>query len=107
LLSVGVGWINSPVGIHTEVQINHDIVPGSLAVVDGTSQAENLAGKHPPDGTNGVATLVVGGDSDINVLARRIGVAKGNDGDVDVRSLLDGLGISSGVGDNNQAGLLE
>jgi hypothetical protein len=30
-----------------------------------------------------------------------------NDGDVDVGSLLDGLGVGAGVGDDNQAGLPE
>jgi hypothetical protein len=30
-----------------------------------------------------------------------------NDGDVDIGSLLDGLGIGAGIGDNDQAGLLE
>jgi hypothetical protein len=93
-------------GKHTEVQINHGL-PGSLAVVDGTTEAENLTGKHPPDGTNGVATLVVGGDGNIDVLGGRVGVTEGNDGDVDVAGLLDSLGIGAGVRDDNQAGLLE
>jgi hypothetical protein len=54
-----------------------------------------------------VATLVVGGDGNIDVLGGRVGIAKGNDGDVDVRGLLDGLGIGAGVGDDDQTGLLE
>lgn len=90
----------------TEVQINHD-VPGSLAVVDGATQTENLTGEHPPDAANGVTTLVVGRDGNVDELSGRIGVAEGNDGDVDVGSLLDGLGIGARVGDNDQAGLLE
>jgi hypothetical protein len=91
---------------HTEVQINHD-VPGSLAVVDGAAEAEDLTGQHPPDQANGVATLVVGRDGNIDVLGGRVGVAERNDGDVDVAGLLDGLGVGAGIGDNNQAGLLE
>jgi hypothetical protein len=54
-----------------------------------------------------VATLVVGGDGNINVLGGRVSVGEGNDGDVDVRSLLDGLGVGSGIGDDDQTGLLE
>jgi len=91
---------------HTEVEIDHD-VPGSLAVVDGAAKAEDLTGKHPPDKTNGVATLVVGRDGNIDVLGGRVNVAEGNDGDVDVAGLLDSLGVGAGVGDDDQTGLLE
>ena len=91
---------------HTEVQIGHD-VPGSLAAVDGATETEDLTGKEPPDGTNGVATLVVGRDGNVDVLGGRVGVAEGNDGDVDVAGLLDSLGVGAGVGDDNQARLLE
>lgn len=93
-------------GKHTEVKIDHD-VPGGLAVVDGTTETEDLTGEHPPDGTDGVATLVVGGDGNVNVLGGRVSVGEGNDGDVDVGSLLDGLGVGAGVGDDDQTGLLE
>lgn len=54
-----------------------------------------------------MATLVVGGDGNIDELGGGVSVAEGNDGDVDVGSLLDGLGIGAGVGDYNQTGLLE
>jgi hypothetical protein len=54
-----------------------------------------------------VATLVVGGDGNVNVLGGRVSVGEGNDGDVDVGSLLDGLGVGAGVGDDDQTGLLE
>jgi len=54
-----------------------------------------------------VAALVVGGDSNVDELGGRVGVAEGNDGNVDIGSLLDGLGIRAGVRDDNQAGLLE
>ena len=33
----------------------------------------------------------VGGDGNVDVLQRRIGIAEGNDGDVDVAALPDGL----------------
>lgn len=52
-------------------------------------------------------TLVVGGDGNIDVLERGISVAEGDDRDVDIAGLLDGLGIGAGVGDDDQAGLLE
>ena len=91
---------------HTEVQIGHD-VPGGLAVVDGAAEAEDLTGEHPPDEADGVATLVVGGDGNIDVRGGRVGIAEGDDGDVDVAGLTDGLGIGAGVGNDDEAGLLE
>jgi len=54
-----------------------------------------------------VTTLVVGGDGNIDVLGGRVGVAERDDGDVDVRGLLDGLSIGAGVGGDDEAGLLE
>jgi hypothetical protein len=90
----------------TEVEIDHDI-PGGLAVVDGTAETEDLTGKHPPDETDGVTALVVGGDGNIDELGRGVSVAEGNDRDVDIAGLLDGLGVGAGVGDDDQTGLLE
>jgi hypothetical protein len=49
----------------------------------------------------------LGWDDHIDVLGRRVGVAESNDGDVDVGSLLDSLGIGAWVGDDDEAGLLE
>jgi hypothetical protein len=54
-----------------------------------------------------VATLVVGGDSNVDVLGGRVGVSEGDDGDVDVAGLLNGLGIGARVRHDNEAGLLE
>jgi hypothetical protein len=54
-----------------------------------------------------VAALVVGRDGDVDVLGGGIGVAEADDGDIDVGGLLDGLGVGAGVGDDDQAGLLE
>ncbi len=54
-----------------------------------------------------MATLVVCGDGNVDELGGRVGVAEGNHGDVDVAGLLDGLGVGAGVGDDDQAGLLE
>lgn len=54
-----------------------------------------------------MATLVVGGDGNVDEVGGGVSVAKGNDGDVDVAGLLDGLGVGARVGDDDQAGLLE
>lgn len=94
------------IGEHTEVQIDHD-VPGGLAVEDCATESQDLTGKQPPDCADGVATLVVGGNGNIDVLGGRVGISQGNDGNVDIAGLLDGLGIGAGVGDDDQAGLLE
>ena len=51
--------------------------------------------------------LVVGGDSDIDVLGRGVGIAQSHHGDVDIGCFLDGLGVTAGVGDDDEAGLLE
>lgn len=52
-------------------------------------------------------TLVVTWDGHVDVLGRRVHVGQGNDGDVHVGRLLDGLGIGSWVSDNHQSWLLE
>ena len=82
-------------GVAVEVQVGHD-VPLGLAGSEGAAQAEDLTGEHPPDETDGVATLVVGGDGNVDesvgesrerawiVSRARSSVAKYNDGDVDV-----------------------
>lgn len=54
-----------------------------------------------------MTTLVVGGDGNVDELGGGVGVAEGDDGDVDVGSLLDGLGVGARVGDDDQTGLLE
>ena len=92
--------------ITVEVKIDHDI-PLSLARSNGSTESQNLTGQHPPDQTDRVTTLVVGWDSDIDELGWGISIAKSNDWDVDVGSLLDGLGIGTGVGDDDEAGFLE
>ena len=51
--------------------------------------------------------LVVAGDGDIDELGGRVDIAEGDDGDVSVASLGDGLVISPGVRDNQQTGLAE
>lgn len=93
-------------GVAVEVEIDNG-VPLGLAGSEGTAETEDLTGKHPPDETDGVTTLVVGGDGNIDEVGGGVSVAKGNDGDVDIRGLLDGLGISARVGHDDETGLLE
>lgn len=54
-----------------------------------------------------MTTLVVGGDGNIDELGGGVGIAESNDGDVDVRGLLDGLSVGAGVGHDDEARLLE
>lgn len=74
---------------------------------DGSSESEDLSGQHPPHQTNAVGALVVAGDGDVNKLGGGVHVAEGNDGDVGIASLGDGLVVSSGVGDDEEPGLTE
>lgn len=52
-------------------------------------------------------SLVVGRNSNIDEFGWRVGIAEGDDRDIDVRSLLDGLSIGTRVSDDDKAGLLE
>ena len=93
-------------GVAVEVQVD-DVVPLGLAGRDGAAQTEHLTGEHPPDETDGVAAFVVGGDGHVDESGGRLDVAEGDDGDVDVRGLLDGLGVGAGVRHDDETGLLE
>lgn len=93
-------------GISVEVEIGHD-GPLGVSILKGTSESQNLSRDHPPHKTDGVSALVVAGNGNVDKLDGRVGVNQSNDGDVDVRSLLDGLVVGSGIGDNQKSGLLE
>ena len=54
-----------------------------------------------------MTTLVVGWDGDVDELGGGVSVAEGNDWNVDVGSFLDGLGVGTGIGDDDEAGFLE
>ena len=54
-----------------------------------------------------MTALVVGWDCDVNELGWGVSVAERDHGDVDVRGLLDGLGIGAWVGDNDETWFLE
>ena len=51
--------------------------------------------------------LVVAWNGDIHISEGCVGVAQGNGGDVDVGRLSQGLMVSTGVGDDQKAGLPE
>lgn len=54
-----------------------------------------------------MTTLVVGRDGNVDKFGWRVGIAEGEDWDVDVAGLLDGLSVGAGVGYDDEAGLLE
>ena len=92
-------------GVTVEEHVDHD-VPRSRAG-NGATEAENLAGQHPVSKTDGVLGAVVGGDGNIDVTEGGLGIGESDNGDVDVRSLLDGLVVGQGIGNDDQTGLLE
>ena len=93
-------------GVAVEVQIRHD-VPVSFARAERAAQTQDFTRQHPPDQPDGMTALIVRRDGDIDVLGRGVGVAERDDGDVDVGSLLNGLGIGTRVRDDDDAGFLE
>jgi hypothetical protein len=92
--------------VAVEVQIDDD-VPVDLAVDESAAKTQDFTGKHPPDETDGVTTLVVGGNGNVDELGGGVGVAESDNGDVDIGSLLDGLGVGARVGHDYEAGFLE
>jgi hypothetical protein len=92
--------------ITVEEHVHHDI-PAIRRTRDGASKTEHLTRQQPPNQTDGVAGLVVSRNGNIDVSERSIGITKGNDGDVDIRGFTYSLVVNSGVGDNDETGLLE
>ena len=54
-----------------------------------------------------MTTFVVCWDSNVDEFGGRVGVAESNDGDVDVGSFLDSLGIGARVSDDDQTRFFE
>ena len=71
------------------------------------SHPQHLPGQEPPQQPDAVGTAVVAGDRDVELPHRAVGVAEGEDGDVAVRGLGDGLVVRAGVRHNEQARLAE
>jgi len=92
------------VWVSVEEQVRED---GPRLTADGSSETEDLSAEQVPDETNGVTGLVVTGDGNVDELQGSIGVTEGDDRDVDVGSLPDGLVVDTRVGDDDDPGLLE
>merc|ERR1719192_1340896 len=92
-------------GVSVEEEVGHHL-PRS-ATTDGSPGSEHLPGQHPPHQTDAVGALVVAGDGEADELGGRVNVAEGDDGDVGVAALSDGLVVRPGVADDQQAGLAE
>ena len=54
-----------------------------------------------------MTTFVIGWDGNIDELSWGVGIAESDNGDVDIRGFLDGLGIGAGIGNDDEARLLE
>jgi hypothetical protein len=54
-----------------------------------------------------MSPLVVGWDSHVDVLRRRISVTQCNNRNVDIAGFLNGLGVSTRIGDHDQARFFE
>lgn len=92
--------------VTVEEHVDHD-APAVRSVGGLASESEDLSAEEPPEETNGLDRLVVAWDGNVDVTERSVGVAEGDDGDVGVGSLTDGLVVDSWVSDNNDSGLLE
>jgi hypothetical protein len=73
---------------------------------DGTAETEDLTSQEPVEETNGVTSLVVGRDGNVNVSERGVRVAEGNDGDTHVRGFTNGLVISTRISDDQETRFL-
>mmetsp|Transcript_7537 Transcript_7537/g.10198 ORF Transcript_7537/g.10198 Transcript_7537/m.10198 type:complete len:310 (+) Transcript_7537:390-1319(+) len=74
---------------------------------DGSAHLQDHAGKEEVEYSNGVLTLVVGRDGNVNMLEGRVGVAESNSWDVDIGRLTDRLMIGTGIREKQQTRLLE
>jgi len=91
------------VGVSEHEQVNHDVP--RLIAGDVALELEGLTSEEPEHVGNGEARLVVGRDGNINPVKRRVRIAKGNDGDVHVGGLSEGLVVKAGIADDHESGL--
>lgn len=87
-------------GVTVEEHVGHNAEVTTLEAEDG-------AAEQPPEETNRVTATDVTGDGDVDELEGRVRVGERDARNVDVRSLTDGLVVDTGVGDNDDTGLLE
>merc|ERR1711936_186310 len=76
-------------GVPVEEEVGHHLPRSSTA--DGSAESEHLPSEHPPHQTDAVWALVVARDGDVDELGGGVNVAEGDDGDVGVAPLSDGL----------------
>ena len=69
--------------ITVEEHVNH-YVPAVRSPRNRSAQTKDFTGKEPPDKTNGMSGLVIGGDSNIDEFQGCVSVAESDDGDVNV-----------------------
>mgnify|MGYP007026938137 CR=1 FL=1 len=75
--------------------------------LNGSSEHEDFSGEEPEDHSDGLSASVVAGNDDVASRKRRVGVSKADDGNVHVGSLLDGLVIGGGIGNDDKSRLNE
>lgn len=103
--SLGLSGLLVLVVLGLDEHIDHDIP--RLVTRDGLTEAEDLTGDHPEDEGDGVTSLVVARDGDIDVTERRVGVGESDRREVDIGSLSEGLVILQGVADEQETRLIE
>ena len=74
---------------------------------NGTTKTQNFTGQKPPHESNGLVSLVVARNSNIDKPGWGINIGESNDGDIGIGCLSDGLMISSWVSYYQKTGFLE
>merc|ERR1740115_324641 len=93
------------IGVTVHEKIDKDLprlVTGELSL-----DLLDLTGEEPDGVGEGVDGFVVGGNGNINPVHWGVGITESDNGDVHVRSLVKGLVVESGIGDDHETGLLE
>jgi len=97
------GLLGIWVSVHEE--INHDVP--LLVAGDFTTELKGLASEEPEAVGNGVTSLVVSGDGNVNPVERGVRVSESNNGDVHVGSLGQALVVETWVANDNKSGFEE
>jgi hypothetical protein len=78
-----------------------------LVTGDITTELKGLASEEPEAVGDGVTSLVVGGDGNVNPVKRGVRVSECNNGDVHVGSLSQALVVETGVANDDESGFEE
>jgi hypothetical protein len=89
--------------VRVDKHVNHNVPGGSAR--DRVTEAENLTSKEPVHQSDGVLTLVVARDDNVNTTEVGVSIAEGDNGAVNVGRLSQGLVVLGGVGNDQQTGL--